>query len=621
MSTSAELFLDVTPDENPLAMPPQSLLSWELRKPPAVTLETAAVRAVLVILSSALTVLGTWGMYKVISPVNITWLQLVFASLFALTFAWISFSCVSAVIGFFVLLLQRSRPIARPIGQLSGRTAILMPVYNENPEVVFANLKAMARELIALSAGKCFEIFILSDTRSANIADVEAGAFKQLRAELSGEMPCFYRRRVENSHRKAGNVADFVRRWGGRYDYMIVLDADSYMSGETMITLVRSMNADAYAGLIQTVPLLRKGDTAFARMLQFVGRVYGPVVSAGLSAWHGQQGNFWGHNAIIRCRAFAESAGLPELPGKKPFGGHILSHDFVEAALLIRSGWGVYMLPTLGGSYEEPPPSLVDMAVRDRRWSQGNLQHMKVLNARGLHWISRVHLIQGIMAYVASPLWLLLLATGLVLAVVARYAQPNYFPEGFSLFPVWPVFDPDLALRLLGLTAFVLYLPKALGLILTIMTRELRDACGGTIGLLKGVALETLLSILLSPLMMFIHSRLVLDMFLGRDAGWSAQNRSAVESGFAYYVGKHWAHVAIGVICACVTFSISWATFLWFLPINLGLVLAPIVSWVTALPATGAWLSRKNVFRTPEEWPLGAPAPLAREERHLEAAE
>ncbi len=203
-----------------------------------------------------------------------------------------------------------------------------------------------------------------------------------------------------------------MTRWGGRYDHMIVLDADSHMEADTLIVLARAMAADPSAGIIQTLPLLHNQWTPFARMMQFAGRVYGPIIAAGLNAWHGRDGNYWGHNAIIRTRAFAEAAGLPELPGRKPFGGHILSHDFIEAALLRRAGWRVYMLPALGGSYEQTPPTLTDLAVRDRRWAQGNLQHMKIVGAKGLHWASRVHLLQGIMSYLASPLWLLLLIAG-----------------------------------------------------------------------------------------------------------------------------------------------------------------------------------------------------------------
>src|SRR4029079_14192197 len=187
------------------------------------------------------------------------------------------------------------------------------------------------------------------------------------------------------------NIADFVTRWGGHYDHMIVLDADSSMSGETLLTLARAMAAEARAGIIQTVPALHRRNTLFARMQQFAGRIYGPVIAAGLAAGQGGEGNYWGHTAITRARAFPEAAGLPELSGKKPFGGHILSHDFVEAALIRRAGWAVYRLHALGASYEEASPPLDARESRDRRWCQGNLQHSKIVFSKGLHWASRLH--------------------------------------------------------------------------------------------------------------------------------------------------------------------------------------------------------------------------------------
>jgi membrane glycosyltransferase len=553
-------------------------------------------------------------MYQVISPVKVTWLQMIFATLFALTFTWISFSCASACYGFARLLLFRKRqPKLAPLAD-AGRTALLMPVYNEDPRRVFATLERMARSLLAEEGGGYFDIFVLSDTRKDDVALVEEECFRALRRSFVGELGVYYRRRADNRHRKAGNIADFVTRWGAAFDHMIVLDADSDMSGKTLVTLARAMAADPQAGIIQTLPLLRNRWTPYARMMQFAGRVYGPVVATGLAAWHGKDGNYWGHNAIIRTRAFAEAAGLPELRGRKPFGGHILSHDFIEAALMRRAGWAVYMLPDLCGSYEETPPSLLDLAARDRRWAQGNLQHMKIVGASGLHWASRVHLLQGIMSYLASPLWLLLLVSGLGLATIASYETPNYFPEGFSLFPAWPVFDPELALRLLGVTAIVLYLPKILGVVIALLDRKTRRGCGGTMGLLKSVMVETLLSMLLSPVMMIIQSQFVIDVFLGRDSGWKTQNRDENAVPFATLLHCHAAHVLIGAGFGVLAFVTGWNTFLWFLPIVAGLVLAPFVSWTTGLPGLGRWLWKVNIFRIPEEQPDTTPEPAKRED-------
>ena len=617
---------DTIPAEARLDMPVQDLTSWAGNSVSVGNGRDVLLARLFVFGTSLLiTGFGTWKMYQVISPVNVTTLQVLFATFFALTFAWIAFSCASAILGFVVLL--RGKAALPRLARTSdmGRTALLMPVYNEDPERVFTALSRMGQALRREGVARHFDIFVLSDTRKDHIAAAEQDAYEWLSRQLGPAIRVYYRRRENNHHRKAGNIADFVTRWGGAYDHMIVLDADSDMSASAMITLARAMAADPKAGIIQSLPLLQNRWTPFARMTQFAGRVYGPLVATGLSAWHGRDGNYWGHNAIIRTRAFAEACGLPELEGRKPFGGHVLSHDFVEAALIRRAGWAVYMLPGLTGSYEETPPCLIDLATRDRRWAQGNLQHMKIVGAKGLHWVSRVHLIQGIMSYLASPLWLMLLLAGLLLATVARHTAPNYFPDSFSLFPVWPVFDPELALRLFAITFSVLYLPKLLALVLALKDPDLRKGCGGVAGLLKSVLAETVVSMLLSPIMMLIQSRVVADVFLGRDSGWNAQNRDDQAMPFRDCVKIHATHVMAGLCFGVLAFHLSWATFLWLAPIAGALILSPAVSWATGLPLLGRKLWHWNVFRIPEEAPrrmeetsIVEPIPG---ERLLEAAE
>src|SRR5690606_39026581 len=168
--------------------------------------------------------------------------------------------------------------------------------------------------------------------------------------------------------------------------------------------------------LIQTVPSLVNAQTLMARSQQFAMRAYGQIFGTGLAWWSGGAGNFWGHNAIIRVAAFAAHAGLPELPGKGPLGGHILSHDFVEAALLRRAGWRVEIAPEIEGSYEESPPTLDDLVARDRRWAQGNLQHLKLIGARGLDPASRAHIFSGVMGYASALLWFSLILVSATLA-------------------------------------------------------------------------------------------------------------------------------------------------------------------------------------------------------------
>ena len=296
---------------------------------------------------------------------------------------------------------------------------------------------------------------------------------------------------------------------------MIILDADSLMTGDTIVRLVSAMERHPAVALIQTLPIVVNARTLFARLQQFSGRLYGPLIAAGIAWWHGSEGNYWGHNAIIRVRAFAQAAGLPSLKGRKPFGGHILSHDFVEAALLRRAGWAIRMVPALGGSFEECPPSLLDFAARDRRWCQGNLQHLAVLPARGLHWVSRLHLAMGIGSYLTAPLWLLFLVLGILTSLQAQFVRPEYFPKGFSLFPKWPAQDPVLAAWVFIGTMGLLIVPKLLACLVLEIRAQRRREFGGGLWVLAGVLIETVLSGLVAPVMMIFQSTAVGEIVLG----------------------------------------------------------------------------------------------------------
>ena len=353
-----------------------------------------------------------------------------------------------------------------------------MPTYNEQPARIMAGLQAIWESLRDTGAADAFDLFILSDTTDPEIWIAEEAGFLALRDNTAGHAQIFYRRRPRNVARKSGNIAEWVTRFGGAYAQFLILDADSLMSGETLVRLAGAMERHPDVGLIQTLPIIIGATTLFARVQQFAGRVYGPLIAHGIAWWHGAEGNYWGHNAMIRTRAFAECAGLPELAGRKPFGGPIMSHDFVEAALMRRGGWAVHMVPGVRGSYEEVPPTLTDLAVRDRRWCQGNLQHLAVLPSRGLAAISRLHLLTGIGSYITAPLWLLFILTGILIAVQARFVLPDYFPQGKSLFPQWPVVDPVRAMWMFVGTMGLLLVPKLLGCIVILLHARERRGFG-----------------------------------------------------------------------------------------------------------------------------------------------
>ena len=280
-------------------------------------------------------------------------------------------------------------------GRSKGRTAVIMPIYNEDTTRVFAGLDVVWSSLEARAEQAAFDLFVLSDTRKPEIGAAEELAWARLVERHEAQGRIFYRRRKENLRRKAGNIADFVQPWGGAYDYAIVLDADSIMSGHALVTLAQMMDVHPEAGIIQALPTPAGRETLFARLIQFAARLNSLMLASGLAFWQLGEGNYWGHNAILRLRSFAAYCDLPTLPGKAPLGGDILSHDFVEAAFMRRAGFKVWLLTDLGGSFEEVPSNVVDFAARDRRWAQGNLQHLGLLPMRGLHWLSRLHLITG----------------------------------------------------------------------------------------------------------------------------------------------------------------------------------------------------------------------------------
>lgn len=605
------------PAEAPLEMPVQSL-----KRRPSCRFKhrTAASTIVARLLVFGGTAVATWvGALEMIAAVEvggITFLEYIYLGLFVITFGWIAFAAVSAVNGLLFSLLGKALTIV-PALPCSGHeadasapaepaerprlTALVMPVYNEDPVHTAAALQAMAEALAAVGEAGGFEIVVISDSTNGDMWIRETMTYRQLRADLADIMPVWYRRRWLNTARKAGNVADFIRRWGGRYDCFLVLDADSVLTAETIIGLNRAMAADHSLGMLQSVPSLAGGETLFARLQQFAGAVYGPVVAEGLAVWSGDDGNYWGHNAIIRTRAFAETAGLPDLRGRKPFGGHILSHDFVEAALMRRAGWRVRMDPSLSGSYEASPPSLLDVATRDRRWAQGNLQHVGVIGARGLRWPNRVHLATGIMSYLSASLWLMLIATGIALAAQARFIRPEYFAEDYQLYPNWPRFDSERMLFVFLGTMGVLLLPKFIGYLRALFSRTRRLAAGGFFNLTISVLFETILSALYAPIMMLIQNHHLLDILRGRDSGWSAQRRGGGGDGWRSIARLHRWHTTAGLALLIGLGINDMHLLAWMSPVVAGLVLSIPLSWMSGRAGFGIFLRRLGLLLVESE--------------------
>lgn len=585
-------------------------------------------RLVYVILTVATALTGVYMMYDILSANGITVLEGVILLLFAISFCWISTAFWSGVFGFILLMLRLEPMTLRPIDSfyhdelpIIGRTAVVMPIYNEDTHRVVAGFEATLRSLEKTGEIAHFDFFMLSDTTNLTIAQRERDFWQQFTARIGDlSKQTFYRRREKNLHRKVGNIAEFLQRWGNNYEHMIVLDADSVMSGSCLLRMVRTMQANPRCGLIQTVPIPVRQTTFFGRFVQFAAVLYSPMLATGSAFWQTGAANYWGHNAIVRTKAFIDHCGLPTLPGKAPYGGDILSHDFVEAAMLRRAGWDVFLLADLEGSYEEVPCNIIDYATRDRRWVQGNIQHLGILDAAGLHPISRSHFLLGATAYISSLIWLLMLVLSTADAVVRALNSNNYFPEAthsvFHLAPEWPIAKTGLIISLILLTTTLLLFPKVMGIIATLAHR--RKQFGGTTAILRGTLVETAFAVLIAPIMMSFHAYFVVSVLLGFKVNWDAQDREGRLLTWSESFARTLRTTIIALLWGYMTFTYAPIFFWWLLPILTGLVLAaPIVRYSSSLEL-GAQCKNHRIFISPDETDED---PVLTDLRHLLAIE
>ncbi|QSA96257.1 glucans biosynthesis glucosyltransferase MdoH [Methylococcus sp. EFPC2] len=535
--------------------------------------------------------------------------EIVLLVLYTLLILWVSTSFWTAVSGFLVLLFGGDK---YSIGRLPSRaadavpdnspprTALVMPIYNEDPTRVFAGLRAIYQSLLETARGGEFDLFILSDTRDPDTWVQEEVNWYRMCCDFDAHGRIFYRNREKNVSRKSGNLEDFCKRWGGRYRYMLVLDADSLMGGSALTKMVDLMEAHPRVALIQSPPLPVNHKSLFARILQFGSSLYSDIFTAGSSWWLMGDSNYWGHNAIIRLKPFVQHCGLPKLPGREPFGGEILSHDFVEAALLRKAGWEVWLGYEIRESYEEVPPTLIDYAKRDRRWCQGNLQHMKLIGARGFSALSRLHMVMGIMSYVSSPLWLLFLVfTGFEAYVQSRTVPVYFFGDNF--YPVWPESYAVEMTTVLLTTLAMLFAPKILSLFLLFLKPRRVKAFGGYIRASLSVFLETVFSMLTAPVLMLYQSKFVLAILLRKSVGWPPQNRGDHRLSLREATAAHGGQTLVGLVAGWVSYTYIPSFFWWFTPVLAGLVLAIPVSIVSSSTHLGKAMRRLGFFLTPEE--------------------
>lgn len=569
------------------------------------------------------TSLATWFMADLLWRNGLSAVELVLLLLFVILFANIAVGFCTAMVGLYVI--NRGGDSSRVTTTLRpgedwplASTAIVMPVFNEDVSRVFEGLRVVYRSVQETGKLEHFDFFVLSDSNQPNQWIQEEVAWLELCKQVGGFGKIFYRKRRISINKKAGNVADFLRRWGRRYRYMVVLDADSIMTGRALVQLVAMMEKNPHIGIIQTAPRIVNGDTLYARLQSFANRLYSPLFLAGLNYWQQHEGNYWGHNAVIRVQPFIEHCALPDLPGTEPFGGRILSHDFVEAALMRKAGWGVWLAGDIDGTYEEGPPTLIDSAKRDRRWCQGNLQHTWLLTARGFRPANRFHMLMGVMGYVSSPLWLMFLFVSTI-HVFARITSPSPAgprPEAYTSFFGYEVEVPE-AFTLFVFTMLILFLPKVVSLIVTFSDRDAARRFGGRRKLVTSVIVETAISALLAPINMLFHSRFVLSTLLGQGVSWVTQRRGADADGTDWReaILTHGGQTVFGVVWGVSSYIISPGFFWWLSPVIAGLVLSIPVSIVLSKASFGRAFRRLGLLLTPEE--AATPYELKRLEQNL----
>jgi membrane glycosyltransferase len=472
-------------------------------------------------------------------------------------------------------------------------TAIVIPVFNEDVQRVSQGIANMWQSLEQTGQIEHFDFYLCSDSNNADRWVEEECAWMHLCQKLNAFGKLFYRKRRHAINSKSGNIADFCRRWGKRYRYMIILDADSIMSGSTMVRLVRAMEANPEVGILQTQPCMVLGRSLFRRMLQFSGKLYGSVFARGCSMAQLSSGSYWGHNAIIRIAPFIAHCDLPLLPVPHPGNRHVLSHDTVEAALMQRAGYEVWVAYDEPGTYEEGPPNISDMLTRDRRWCAGNLQHFWFLFARGIEMGNRLQIWIGLMAYLCSPIWFVFLIAGSFGAYDrARFLALSAGPEDLG------VAQNSEAPILFIMTLVLLFVPRLLGIASALP--HVRHF-GGFFHMLLSAFLETLLSMLIAPILMLFHTLFVLLALFGWQIKWTSQNRADTGLSFSHCLLLYGWQSLLGVLGQTLALSYLGMNSYWLMPIFAGWTLAPITAWVTSWRGLGEKIRSCGLFVIPEE--------------------
>ncbi len=554
-------------------------------------------RAVIIILNVATYALMLGVAASILSTGGWTLLDVVLLAAFAVGLPWTVLGFWNAVVGLWLLHMaddpiHKVAPFAAAVDDgapVTIDTAILMTLRNEDPERAVTRLATVKRSIDATGHGQRFSYFILSDSNDLAVAAAERAAVEAWsRAVGPGDAArIHYRRRTDNVGFKAGNVHDFCARWGGDYELMLPLDADSLMSGEAIVRLVLMMQAHPRLGILQSLVVGMPSDSAFARIFQFGMRHGMRPYTMGQAWWTADCGPFWGHNALVRIAPFDEHCRLPVLAGAPPLGGHVLSHDQVEATFMRRAGYEVRVYPHEEGSWEENPPTMLDFAKRDVRWCQGNMQYVRLIGTPGLLPMSRFQLAWAILMFVGIPAWTLMIALA---PVAAWQAQAG------------PAFPAALAAGLYLTFLFMYLSPKIAGLVDTALTPGGMAAYGGALRYCVSALVEFVFSFLQGAVSTIRTSIFMIGLAFGQSVSWGGQSRDSYGISWATAWANLWPQTVFGVIVCTALIWVEPVLFWWLLPLTLGYLIAIPFAVVTANPAVGRWLQRTGIAGIPEDF-------------------
>jgi membrane glycosyltransferase len=551
-------------------------------------------RFVFGLLTVATTLAFGWWLAVLLAGDGFGVIDIVLLSAFLVHAPWVVIGFWNSVIGFSVLHFLRNPnrsviPLverARPDDPVFVGVAILMTVRNEDAARAFLRLRTVKESVDATGFGDRFDYFVLSDSTKSDVIHDEEVEVRGWKRHFGEDGHLVYRRRDNNTGFKAGNVRDFIDRWGSQYDIMIPLDADSIMSGNSILRLVRIMQANPRLGILQSLVVGMPSPSLFARIFQFGMRHAMRTFTAGTVWWHADCGPFWGHNAAVRIAPFREHCRLPDIPGNPPFGGHILSHDQIEAVMMRRAGFEVRVLPEEEESWEEMPPAMPDFAIRDLRWCQGNLQYLKLLHLPKLP-MSQFNILFALQMFLGVAAFLVFVVFAAIACILWPATVPFATVSAFAFYLLWIV---------------MIFFPKIAGVIDAALRSPTRY--GGAGRLYTGAVVDTIFTFFLSPISMVGQTIFMTALLFGKTITWDGQRRDRYRLAWGEAAKMFWPHTLFALVMLTVLGAGAPGAIIWFMPFLLGPLLSIPFAVFTALPELGAMAARAKFCGIPEEFEM-----------------